>query len=356
MTEDKKLADDLGKLHCLLQKALMLELSTIPPYATACYSIQERGQYDRSDPQIVNAEPIEVIRQVMVEEMLHMVLVANVLNAIGGTPVMNCPEQLPKYPTDLLDGRGPHVRLRRFMPDQVKAFREVERAPASLKGALKGDYHTIGGFYSYIRKRLEEAHKVHGKDKIFTGDPTRQIGPDDYYGAGGEVIVVNNLVSAVHALVEIMEEGEGADLGGVANDKDRIPGPEEEERWDIAHFFKFDEILHSRYYQPSDTLGAPPTGGDMMVDWSAVWPMHDDPKSSHYESMPEIKALSDNFNAIYSELLDGLNEAFNGKKERLAGLVPTMYRLKEAAQRLLRVPLPGNAQGETAGPTWEYRS
>ena len=33
-------------LHCLLQKALMLELSTIPAYATACYSIQEQGQYD----------------------------------------------------------------------------------------------------------------------------------------------------------------------------------------------------------------------------------------------------------------------------------------------------------------------
>jgi hypothetical protein len=355
MTDNKKLKEDLCELHCLLQKALMLELSTIPAYATACYSIQEQGQYDRSDPQIANAEPIEVIRQVMVEEMLHMVLAANVLNAIGGSPVMNDPKQLPTYPHELLDGKGPTVRLRRFIPDQVKAFREVERAPENLKEALKGDYHTIGGFYAYIRKRLEEAYKRHGKEKIFTGDAERQIGQDDYYGAGGEVIVVDNLVSAVHALVEIMEEGEGAHLGGEANDHDRIPGPEE--RWDVAHFYKFDEILHSRYYQPKDKLGSPPSGGDMIVDWSAVWPMRDDPPGKKgYGKFPEIQTLSDRFNATYSELLGGLHAAFNGDEGQLATLVPVMYRLKENAQRLMRVPLPDSTSGETAGPTWEYRS
>lgn len=353
MTDTRTLEQDRSELQDLLQQALMLELSTIPPYATACYSIREQGQYDRSDPEIVNAEPIEVIRQVMVEEMLHMVLVANVLNAIHCAPVMNDPEQLPRYPCKLLDGKGPTLRLRRFIPDQVKAFREVERAPATLTKALSGDYHTIGGFYAFIRKKLEEACKRHGAKNIFTGDPTRQIGKGDYYGAGGEVIVVDNLISAIHALVEIMEEGEGADLGGTANDHDRIPGPEE--RWDVAHFFKFDEILHSRYYQADDRVDAPPSGGDMIVDWSAVWPMQDDPKGANYRSAPEIKALSDRFNACYSELLDGLNAAFNGEKARLVELVPVMYRLKESAQRLMRVPLPGCESSETAGPTWEYQ-
>ena len=342
-------------LHDLLQKALMLELSTIPAYATACYSIQEQGQYNRSSPQIANAEPIEVLRQVMVEVMLHMVQVANVINAIGCQPRVNDPAQVPRYPHKLFEYSPFKLRLRRFIPDQVKDFREVERAPVSLKHALKGEYQTIAGFYSYIIKKMRDACEAYGVHKIFVGDIKNQITGDDYYGAGGEVVVVHNLKTALESIKEIMSEGEGAELGTYANDKDRIPAPAGDVRWDVAHYFKFDGILKSRYYQPDDRLGGPPTGDDMIVDWSVVWPMKDDPKSSDYANMPEIKALSDQFNDTYSELLDALNEAFNGNKHILARLTPVMYRLKEDAQRLMRVPLEGSKSGETAGPTWEYR-
>lgn len=354
MTKDQALEDTRADLHDLLQKAVMLELSTIPAYATACYSIKEQSQYDRSAPQIVNAEPIEVIRQVMVEEMLHMVLAANVLNALRGRPRLNDPAQLPHYPKDLLDGKGPTICLRRFTPAQIKSFRDVEWAPP--EDADGGDYHTIGAFYRFVIRKLTEACKTHGAARLFTGDPGRQIGPGDYYGAGGEVIMVNGdpeqcRERALAALHEILAEGEGAHLHSVACDGDRIPGPEE--RWDIAHFFKFSEILHSRYYQPTDHADEPPSGGDLAVDWSAVWPMKDDPKDEDYAAHPELMELSRQFNALWTELLDGLDAAFNGEKHALARLVPLMYRLKDAAQRLMRVPLPGTA-GETAGPTWRY--
>jgi len=357
MTDTDKLATDRAELCDLLQQALMLELSTIPPYATACYSILEQGQYDRSEPVIVNAEPIEVIRQVMVEEMLHMVLVANVLNAIGGAPKVNDASQLPTYPCALLGGKGPTVRLRRFSPEQVKSFREVERAPDCPVCAEHGDYHTIGGFYLYIRKRLEEACAEHGAEAIFIGEKVLQISNDDYYGAGGHVIEVKGSpekrhARALKAIREIMEEGEGAALGGRAGDHDPIPGPEHRE--DIAHYFKFNEILHSRYYQPDDRIGEPPSGGDLIVDWSAVSPMRDDPKAGDYADMPEIRALSEQFDAAWSDLLDELNAAFNGEKHRLRAAIPLMYRIKDQAQRLMRVPLPGGS-GETAGPTWTYR-
>jgi len=150
-----------------------------------------------------------------------------------------------------------------------------------------------------------------------------------------------------------MEEDEGTDLGGRAGDRDPIPGPEDRE--DIAHFFKFNEILHSRYYRPDDHVNNPPTGGDLIVDWSAVAPMRDDPKTGDYADLPEIRALSDKFDATWSDLLDRLNEAFNGEKHKLREAVPLMYRLKDQAQRLMRVPLP-DGSGETAGPTWTYRN
>lgn len=343
-------------LYCLLQKALMLELSTIPAYATACYSIQEQGQYNRSSPQIANAEPIEVLRQVMVEEMLHMVQVANVINAIGCKPCVNDEKQLPTYPHKLFEHSPFKLRLRRFIPDQVKDFREVERAPVSLKAALKGEYKTIAGFYSYIIETLQEACKRFTADKIFVGDLNNQITGDDYYGAGGKVVVVKNLRTALEAITEIMREGEGAELGTHASDGDQIPSPAGEVRWDVAHYFKFDGILKSRYYQSDDRLEGPPTGEDMIVDWSVVWPMKDDPNSKDYANLPEIRALSDRFNDTYSELLDALNDAFNGNKHILAGLTPVMYRLKQDAQRLMRVPLGDSGSGETAGPTWEYRN
>jgi len=378
MTHDKTLEGTRTELHELLQEALILELTTIPAYATACYSIMEQGQYDRSAPQIVNAEPIEVLRQVMVEEMLHMVLVANVLNAIGGKPVLNDPDLLPPYPRELLDGKGPTLYLRRFTPQQVKAFREVEKGPPDWHNAEKGDYRTIGGFYYWIKLRLENACQVHGAANLFTGSPELQIGPEDYYGAGGEVIAIKGDAEqrkelALQALTEIMKEGEGAtfghpadireseaaahpaaqDLSYVACDGDRVPSPEGEERWDVAHYFKFDGILHSRYYLPTDRIGGPPSGEDLAVDWSAVWPMKDDPKPGDYHDYPEIEALSRQFNLTWTMLLNGLHAALNGEKSELAGLVALMYQLRNAAQRLIRVPLPSDP-GTTAGPTWEY--
>ncbi len=356
MTSKDKLEKERATLCKLFQDALILELTTIPPYATACYSILEQGQYDRSEPTIVNAEPIEVIRQVMVEEMLHMVLAANVMNSIGGTPELNNPKLLPKYPQPLLNGRGPTVYLRRFTPDQIKSFRAVETAPKDERAAKSGDYHTIGGFYIYIRERLRKACDTYGDAAIFTGNEARQITDADYFGAGGEVIEVIGTPSqrrkaALKAIKKIMDEGEGADLGHRAGDNDIIPGPDHRE--DVAHYFKFNEILHSRYYKPDDSIDSPPTGGDLIVDWSAVSPMRDDPSEKDFKNAPEIAEISAEFNAAWSGLLDGLHIAFNTDKTALRSLVPAMYDIKSLAQKLMRIPLP-DGSGETAGPTWTY--
>ena len=69
-----------------LQTALLLELSTIPPYLCAQYSI-EPG---------TNEVPVEIIKSVVIEEMLHMVLVSNIMNALGGQPVLTTEEVVPK--------------------------------------------------------------------------------------------------------------------------------------------------------------------------------------------------------------------------------------------------------------------
>jgi hypothetical protein len=75
---------------------MKLEHATIPPYLTALYSLKPG----------TNLEAFHIIRQVAVEEMLHLTLVANVLNAVGGEieKTLTADDFVPKYPTFLPTG------------------------------------------------------------------------------------------------------------------------------------------------------------------------------------------------------------------------------------------------------------
>ena len=64
----------LEDLRQHLQWAIELEHTTLPPYLCALYSIKPG----------TNSEAVDVIASVFIEEMLHMTLAANVLNAVGG--------------------------------------------------------------------------------------------------------------------------------------------------------------------------------------------------------------------------------------------------------------------------------
>lgn len=342
------------ELRSLMAQAIRIELTTIPPYATAAYTICEVGQYDRIAPTEVNAEPLEVIRQVMIEEMLHMTLAANILNALGGSVILNQPSAIPSYPCRLLpSGKGPEVRLRRFSRDQVRVFREIERAPVNFDKLSNGDClraETIGGFYHCVREKLRALCRTHRPDQVFCGDPAWQVGAEHYWGAGGQAFAVTDEASALRAIDMIVDEGEGADLGGRAGDGDPVPGTGEE---DVAHFFKFNEILLSRYYRADDHLGSPPTGADLAVDWSAVHPMRDDPRAEDFAHLPEVHARMLAFDQLYTGFLLALHEAFNGRPERLREAVPVMIKLRHEAMALVRIPV--NDQGETAGPGWTFR-
>src|SRR4051794_31363749 len=90
-------APSLGRITRLqslqehLQWAIELEHFTLPPYLCALYSLNA----DR------NPEATELVASVLVEEMLHMTLAANLLNAVGGHPRLDTPQMLPAYPCSL---------------------------------------------------------------------------------------------------------------------------------------------------------------------------------------------------------------------------------------------------------------
>lgn len=153
----KSLQDELADLRELLQSALALEHATIPPYLTMLYTLPSQTQW----------QVVEIIRSVVVEEMLHFSLVANVLNAIGGEPQIASPGFMPDYPAALPYGiDGIRVSLFGFSHEGVEQGMAIER-PAAIDplkvASFRRNEMTIGEFYAFIEARLRAAVARYGE-------------------------------------------------------------------------------------------------------------------------------------------------------------------------------------------------
>jgi hypothetical protein len=338
----------VDRLKDLLCAAVKLELSTIPPYLCALYSIRPSG----------NDEATLVIRSVVVEEMLHMVLAANVLNAIGGEPRIAGEEHSPRYPHELPDGVV--MDLLPFSPAAVDGFLKIEN-PEHDHSPLDPDHPlvaqrrhephvadathalerpgTIGAFYAQIEEHLREATAEIGEERLFCGAPARQVTREYYYAGGGRALEVGDLASACAALDEIVEQGEG-DMGSMFDDDG-----------DLAHYFRFQQLSHGRAYRAEDDPKTP-TGAPIDVDFDAVYPMVANPRNQDY-SDPELRAASDATNRTWSRLLLQIEEAFNGNPSALVPAVHSMFKLRDQALVLLGNPVPDHP-GRHAGPTFEW--
>jgi hypothetical protein len=328
-----------------LKGACELELTTVPPYLTALYSLQPGS----------NETAELAIRSVVVEEMLHLVLAANVLNAIGGRP--DIVGNAPRYPAGLPfhDPKSFAVDLQSFSQEALQVFLAIENpqapmleltaaspeaaVPRVLELAREYGYPTIGDFYAAV----EEGLKILDRPGFFDGDRSRQVTPDCYYGSGGRVIVVEDLKTALEALEQIVEQGEGDPTGPP-------PGEIFDPEGDLAHFFRFQELSLGREYQKGDTPGKP-TGPPIDVDFDAVYPMRKNLRAATLSG--ELRAAAESFNDLYSELLRRIQEGIDGRPEALGRAVGEMFKLRDAAEALLRVPLPEG--GGNAGPPFEYR-
>ncbi|MFH8976230.1 ferritin-like protein [Streptomyces sp. NPDC017890] len=361
------------ELHEYLYKGLQLEHATLPPYLTALYSLQP-GK---------NSDAWHVIRVVAVEEMLHLTLVANVMNAVGGTPDLTKPGFVPNYPTRLPCGPDDfEVHLRPFSHEALSTFLKIEKpaqaateedrfvpmdwaalgltsngtAPPPEKlaeleesgtvlGLVPGDptlrFLSIGEFYEEIIRginHLEDQARRAGTT-IFTGDPARQVTPEYFYSGGGDVIKVTGRDTAVAALTLVAEQGEGL-YGGIFDSQD-----------EIAHYYRFQQLEKGRYYQKGDDPGEP-SGPDLNVDWSAVYPVKPDIKLADLAGDPEILAAAKEFNQSYATFLTNVNLAYNGQPDLLLKAVWEMFRIRDTMNRLIRNPLTGHP-GANAGPTFE---
>ncbi|WP_280339648.1 ferritin-like domain-containing protein [Nocardia neocaledoniensis] len=332
--------DSLDDLRRHLQWAIELEHATIPPYLCALYSLVP-GR---------NAEAAQVISSVFVEEMLHLALAANLLNAVGGAPQLDAPQLLPEYPHSLPHG-DPSVRisLLPFGPAALEQFARIEK-PASVEAPPEPQgYHTIGQFYAAIESGLRTLTDTLGEDAVFCGDPHRQLAEMHFNSGGGQVIPVHDLKSALAALAEIVEQGEGAAHTQVWDGDKDVFHPERDQ---VAHYYRFVELTERRRFQPGDTPQTGPTGEPIALDLDGVLPMRPNPRSGDYPEGSPVRLAQQEFDNTYCLLLYLLEDTFNGNPAQMREVVGAMYALKSQAQALMTMP---SGDGRTtAGPTFEY--
>ena len=330
----------LDSLRDHLQWAIELEHSTIPPYLCALYSI-EPGR---------NLEAIEVVSSVLVEEMLHLTLAANLLNAVGGRPRLAIPKMMPGYPRPLPHGdRSFEISLSRFGLEAIETFLKIEQ-PSPTGAPPEGDkYETIGQFYGAIKQGFRELSVALDEANVFGGDPARQVTDQHFYSGGGRIIAVDNLASAFKALEEIVEQGEGAGHTQVWDGDSEVFHPERDQ---VAHYYRFQELKLGRRYRRGDTPRSGPTGNPISIDWDGVRPMRTNPRICDHPPGSPIRVAQEKFNQSYYALLQLLEQAFGGAPRTLGSAIGAMYSLKAQAQALMQIPTEdGRAM---AGPTFEY--
>lgn len=344
------------ELYHYLTVAMQLEHATIPPYLTALYTIKPG----------TNREASMIIREVVVEEMLHLTLAANVLNAVGGKPDLTAPGFVPTYPALLPDGEKDfEVSLRPFSQEALQTFLKIERPalpaptaaadgtrPRMVKRAqplalalnhpdnTEWSYYSIGEFYKAIQEGIKHLSEKMPATELFNGDPKLQVGPEVYYSGGGKVMKVTDLNTARQALELIIEQGEGYT---------EKPFNEEGE---LAHEYRFEQLLLQQLYMPGDQAHHP-TGDKIQVDWTAAFPTKVNARISDFKKSPELQQAAIRFNAEYAEFLGVITQAFQGNPALLIDkAVPWMFTMRNKIMQLIHNPIPG-MEGVNAAPTFE---
>lgn len=245
-----------------IQQAIGIEIATIPVYLFTYYSVIRTPNEDKLKKQIydklvssgknytqaeldnyvkeLNAD-IQVfanktgalIMSVAIEEMLHMSLSSNVMQAIVGNPkhVGQAPNSWPAY----LPGHDPEFPINRSKLSlrTMYTFLQIE-SPFSIK-PVEGDpdvnsfkalnYTTIGEFYYQLERYVcglsdsdfntKRPQLVPGKG-FYTPNTVDTIYYDRTHhaklenaGDSGGLIYVTDSKSAIKAMEEIVEQGEG---------------------------------------------------------------------------------------------------------------------------------------------------
>ncbi len=218
---------DREELFYLLSEAAEFEHAVMCSYLYAMWSLKSDLAEDVTAAELAAIDGWRrSIRQVALEEMLHLALVNNILAAIGASPHLWRPD-FPVKP-----GRFPagvQLRLSPFSEATIDHFVYIERPegiemvdgagfdhPAhytratrpDLLSPMPQDYTSQGQLYHSVLRGLAKLVDELGEKNVFVGHGEAQVGAVEF-GLPG-LFKVDNLESARRAVEEIVHQGEGA--------------------------------------------------------------------------------------------------------------------------------------------------
>jgi hypothetical protein len=342
--------DDLDGLRQAIQTAIRVEFSTIPPYLSCLYSIQDKS-----------SDAYQALRSVVVEEMFHVNQAANLLIGVGGQPKLTG-DAVPTYPTYLPSASRtaqlPYVGLYRASQAVFKDVFMAIEMPAPFTAPAEGEnYETIGQFYKAIEEGLDHCVEKYGATQVFKQAEGVRQRDDIYLGKfGGRAIRVHDLARARHAIRQIVEQGEGAvdptrplvayqpwgtyDYYG--HRLDGTYGPILGTPFELSHYFKFKRVAESG-------------------EFPLTYPTVSNPRITDFTNQ-EAKQAAVTFNKYYTVMLNSLERAFlsaPGDRDVYFEItLPLMHgHLPQLAGQLVMTPIMSDGDpsvGPNAAATFEY--
>jgi hypothetical protein len=235
------LADrDPAWLQQALQRAIELELSTLPPYLCGYWCLKDPSSY-----------PAAQILKIIYQEMFHIGLACNMLSATGKRPEVLKGFQSIAYPGPLPGGVVPTCdgKLvpcdRNFQVmlgfDDFHAFAwmaaQIEYpehpVPRQMVFGLEATFPTIGQFYDAILQAFQDSNDEIPYD--LQNQRTGTLG----------LFAIDDVCKAIAAIQQIKQQGEGGD-------KNPFSGPNQ-----LSHFYAFGELynLHKYRFDPITEQG-----------------------------------------------------------------------------------------------------
>jgi hypothetical protein len=342
----------------LLQAALQLEFATVPTYLSAAFSLVGDNQ----------AKLRQLIMRIAKEEMLHMTVIANLMNAIGVAPDVRSATPTFPYNLELLEPTIT-INLCSFSLALVKdLFMRIEAPENPIEyPQMAGPPlpHTIGQFYAGIiqviadetvpdlfKNAERDGYKQRRVPLTFAQVAYLSNQDNKRYPLKPDIdLVIKDKASAVRHLSWIVGEGEGAAPFNPLS-AEGLPG----------HYYRFLSIIKTRYLIKDPTvpnLGYSYSGGDIPFSAADVHGFDVDAKVDAYGTFPAVQAHMQAFNAAYTDMINSLQTAFNcadpdqaaGAQAGYTQAIRSMRALPDIAESIVRE---AQAAAIKAGIPFEY--
>jgi hypothetical protein len=345
-------------LWYLLAEAAQVEHLIMCQYLYASFSLKAGPEDGLTAEQAAAAARWrEVLTGIAIEEMLHLALVFNVMTAIGAAP----PLSRPNFPRTSYELPGSvQFRLLPFGADSLTHFLYLERPEGMERIDAEGfvpaipprepvdpgemtsraqDFGTVGHLYRGIEQGLAALSAKFGERGLFVGPKRAQATPELFRWP--QLVAVHDLASAMAAIDEIIEQGEGA-----------------RGDWRPAHYGRFlgiwEEYARLKEADPAFEPAFPVIAAFTRQPYDIAEPQP-------LLTEPLTRAIAEVFNLGYEVLLQTLNRFFthtDETDEQLDTLVDAAFGLMGGVlgplgRTLPRLPAGPEHPGRTAGPTFE---